>query len=144
MVIYDIVCKVLMSIKAFDSRTSSVPSAMYVGCLNWAICTNANRYLVILLSGTPIRACKRFFVSENFSSYQTIKSHLIGRRQCRQVLTYWSDNEAEWDTMRSECLLCKVENVDNLVRLARIKLVNGNFLRLEQMISEAFGKIEDV
>lgn len=46
-----------------------VPSSMYVGCLNVATWIRANRYLANSLSGTPKRACNRFFVSMNFSPY---------------------------------------------------------------------------
>ena len=48
------------------------------------------------------------------------------------MLTYWSDNKAEWDAMRSGWILCEVESIDNLFFLARIEFVHRNFLHLEQ------------
>ena len=46
---------------------------MYEGCLNVDTWIRANRYLARSLSETPSRACKRFFVSENFSPCQWVR-----------------------------------------------------------------------
>jgi hypothetical protein len=44
---------------------------MYDGCLNVAICIRANLNREKSLSETPRRCCRRFFVSENCSFFDT-------------------------------------------------------------------------
>ena len=50
-----------------------VPSLMYESCLEVGPWMRAKRYLTNSLSDTPIRACKRFLVSENFSPYSLMR-----------------------------------------------------------------------
>ena len=49
----------------------------------------AKRYLARSLSETPIRACKRFFVSENFSPFREVR---LTQRKISKPLTRFTTN----------------------------------------------------
>ena len=71
---------------------NDIPSSMYEGCLNVAIWMSAKRYLAKSLSDTPIRACRRFFVSENFSAYKSERSAFIPQNSRNAVRTGFTTN----------------------------------------------------
>ena len=81
-----VICHDASKKKMVKMSNCDIPSSMYEGCLNVDTWIKAKRYLDNSLSDTPIRACSRFFVSENFSPYDQNESknqsraHNLGQR----------------------------------------------------------------
>ena len=104
---------------------------MYEGCLNVDTWMRAKRYLTRSLSDTPSRACKRFFVSENFSPCRWVRLEL--QKYIKKVTDPLHD-EFERNTMGTRQFLREMEHSNDLVRIICLKFLSGNFLqRVEQV-----------
>jgi hypothetical protein len=85
----------------------------------------ANLYFVKSLSETPIRACSRFFVSANFSPFES--SSKIKSRVKRKP-THRSDDKSEGHAVCSRNFPVEVEDTNDLGRFVRLKFISRNFL----------------